>query len=205
MLRSFFILYLIITTTGTVFWFLGDPKEEEVLSESNKMPAFQPATQKASSRSADSTQHNQPTAQQKRSKWSVFSPSLRLPYLQRSNIRIDPNLPALDLVNKLVEATGLPQKVEGIYSQPVRAFYIDGDQFILDLQPGYAELMKDSNLASIQNLYALVNTILENVTQDKVLLLFQGNPPSGKLAELDLSQELFFNPTIVEPGSKSET
>ena len=141
----------------------------------------------------------------KKSRWTVFTPSIRKPYLQRKSIQIDPNLPSLDIVNKLVEATGLPARVDGVYSRPVRAFYVDGSQIVLDLQPGYAELMKNSHLGSLQNLYTLVNTVLENVNQETVMILFQGKPLADPVAQLDFDKSLPFNPSIIESTSKSET
>lgn len=207
MLQSLLVLYLLITTTGTIFWYLGSGQVDESSHKAQiKQDAvFKPGKSRAPAPTAETLPSKPMARAAKKSRWTVFTPSLKKPYLQRKSIQIDPNLPSLDIVNKLVEATGLPSRVDGVYSRPVRAFYVDGNQIVLDLQPGYADLMKQTNLSSIQNLYTLVNTILENVSQEKVMILFQGKPLSDPMSQLDFDKNLPFNPSIVESGSKSET
>lgn len=209
MLRIVIGVYLLLTTTGTYFWYQNSQSPEVPSKASIKAQSQDPfPARTGTSNPLESPQikgSSMPRKETKRTRWTVFVPSIRLPYLQRSPLSINPDLPPLELLNNLVEATGLTKKVEGVYARPVRTFFVEGDRIIIDLQAGYADLLKGSDLRSVQNLFSLVNSILENVSQDRVLLLFQGKPFKLKGSELNLIREMTFNPSIIEPGSKSET
>ncbi len=127
----------------------------------------------------------------------VYVPSKTLPLMLEKKVVIDHALHGQELLSQLILRTGVHRRLTGIMLHPIRSSFVYGNTLVVDLKGDYRDLFQATALRTIQNLYTLVNTLLENVPQEKVLFLFKGKALEKIEGPLDLSQPLRFNPALV--------
>jgi len=128
---------------------------------------------------------------------TIYLPSQSPPFLREvrvdgeESIRLD--LRALRIFQELTQRSD-----RGTWTIPpsLRAVYIYGDHLLIDLDEQCAILFRNGDLGSLQLLYSMVNSLLQSLKQEKLLILF-----GGKLLEenmgFDFRIPLHFNPALV--------
>jgi hypothetical protein len=127
----------------------------------------------------------------------VYVPSKTLPLMLEKKVVIDPALHGQKFLSQLILRTGVHRRLTGIMLHPIRSSFVYENTLVVDLKIGYQRLFQATVLRTVQNLYTLVNTLLENVPQERVLFLFKGKALENVEGPLDLSQPLRFNPALV--------
>ena len=103
----------------------------------------------------------------------------------------------LDHLNYLLVLSGFQVSSTSGHAPLIRNLFQRENTVIIDLDQSTSSYFEQFNPSSVQNLYMLVNTILNNTRADQVKLLFGGRElPEGESA-FDFSKPLLFNSDLV--------
>jgi hypothetical protein len=134
----------------------------------------------------------------------VFLPDYESPYLKRRVVSGQRTEEPIKKVETLLDSLKSFSGGRLFDVSPVRSVFFYNQRLVLDLNAELLPQFQDSDMRSIQTLYAIVNSLLSNLPQEEVYILFGGEVPSVLDTGFDFSQPLRQNMNLVRKPEKND-